>query len=96
MDAQTTPSDPRLVCNGCGDIHSWARLVDLPDGRVVGNCSEDYRRYCEAVWLLKKKRSKRTRIEYLDEIQKIRGVQARIDLRDEMMKIWELKKEQQA
>ncbi len=65
--------------------------MELADGRVVGNYSEDYRRYCEAVWVLKKKRSKRTRIEYLDAVEEKRGVKARLELREEMMKLWELK-----
>lgn len=76
---------------GCGDIHSDARLVELPDGRVVGNYSEDYRRYHEALWVLKKKRSKRTRIEYLDAVEEKRGIKARTELREEMMRIWESK-----
>lgn len=81
---------------GCGDIHPDARLIELPDGRAVGNYSEAWRLYCEAVWVLKKKRSKRTRIEYLDAIAQKRGVQARIDLRAEMMRIWRYKEEKKA
>lgn len=83
--------DQRLHCHACGGIHRNARLLELPDGRVVGNYSEDYRRYCEAVWVLKKKRSKRTRLEYLDAVAEKRGVQARVELREEMLRIWDAK-----
>lgn len=57
----------------------------------MGNYSEAWRIYCEAVWVLKKKRSKRTRIEYLDAVEEKRGIKARTELREEMMKLWEMK-----
>lgn len=84
----SSASDDRLRCYGCGDIHPGARLVELSDGRVVGSYSEEYRRYCEAVWVLKKKRSKRTRIEYLDGVAEKRGRKAREELREEMLRVW--------
>lgn len=84
----SSASDERLRCHGCGHIHPNARLVELSDGRVVGSYSEEYRRYCEAVWVLKKKRSKRTRIEYLDGVAEKRGRKAREELREEMLRIW--------
>lgn len=90
----SSASDDRLRCHGCGDIHPGARLVELSDGRVVGSYSEEYRRYCEAVWVLKKKRSKRTRIEYLDAVEEKRGIKARTELREEMMRIWNAKQEE--
>jgi len=80
--------DERLRCYGCGHIHPGSRLIKLSDGRVVGSYSDDYRRYCEAVWVLKKKRSRRTRIEYLDAVAERRGEKARQELREEMLKIW--------
>ena len=61
----------------------------MADGREMGSYSEEYRLYCEAAWLLRKKRSKRTRIEYLDAVAEKRGVQARIDLREEMLRQWQ-------
>lgn len=88
----SSESDDRLRCYGCGDIHPGSRLIELSDGRVVGSYSDDYRRYCEAVWVLKKKRSKRTRIEYLDAVAERRGEKARQELREEMMRIWKEKK----
>lgn len=91
MDAVPTPNDPRLVCYSCGAVHRWARLVDLPDGRVVGNYSEDYRRYCEAVAVLKKYRVKRTRQDYLAIVAEKRGTQAMVELREEMLRIWKWK-----
>lgn len=88
----SSESDDRLRCYGCGHIHPGSRLIELSDGRVVGSYSDDYRRYCEAVWVLKKKRSKRTRIEYLDAVAERRGEKARQELREEMLKIWKEKK----
>jgi len=81
--------DPRLLCRGCGRLHVGARLVKLPDGREVGSYSEEFRQYNEAAWVLRKKRSRRTRIEYLDAVGEKRGEKARQALRDEMMRIWE-------
>lgn len=85
----TESIDERLRCRACGQVHNeWARLVTLPDGRVVGNYSEDYRRYSEAAWVLRKFRVKRTRQEYLAKVQELRGVDAMMDLRKEMLEIW--------
>ena len=53
-----------LVCPGCGLTHGDSRLVELPDGRVVGNYSNAYRLYCEAKWVLKNKRTKNTRRKF--------------------------------
>jgi hypothetical protein len=64
-------------------------VVKVADGREMGSYSEEYRLYCEAAWLLRKKRSKRTRIEYLDAVAEKRGVQARVDLREEMLRQWQ-------
>lgn len=86
--------DERLRCRGCGEVHSHARIVTLPDGREVGNYSEEHRRYWEANWVLKRYRSKRTRQAYLDEIERIRGFEAKMELREEMLKIWTWKKGQ--
>ena len=83
--------DERLRCHSCGAVHKWAKLVELPDGRVVGNYSEEYRRYGEARWVLRKFRSKSTRLKYLAAVEEKRGAQARRELREEMMKIWEAK-----
>jgi hypothetical protein len=77
------------VCYGCGQVHPEAKLVRLPDGREVGTYSEEYRRYHEAAWVLRKKRSKRTRLEYLDAVAEKRGVEARIALREEMLRQWQ-------
>ena len=86
--------DERLKCVACGKVHSHARIVKTEDGREMGNYSEEWRRYCEAKWVLKRYRSKRTRQEYLNEVEKERGYQPKMDLRDEMLKIWEWKKGQ--
>lgn len=86
-----TPQDEGLACPQCGQIHKGARWVDLPDGRRVSSYSEEYRRYHEAAWVLRKKRSKRTRLEYLDAVAEKRGVEARIALREEMLRQWQHK-----
>jgi hypothetical protein len=84
--------DERLRCRGCGEVHSHAKIVSLPDGREVGNYSEEHRRYWEANWVLKRYRSKRTRQEYLSRIEELRGFEAKMELRDEMLRIWNWKK----
>lgn len=73
---------------GCGQVHAGAKVVRVPDGREMGTYTEEWRRYCEATWLLRKKRAKRTRQDYLDLVQEKRGVQARLDLREELLIIW--------
>lgn len=93
-DATATKSDPddvQLACRCCGGIHADARLVSLPDGRVVGNYSEEHRIYYEAAWVLKRYRTKKTRMAYLDAVEEKRGLAARLALRQEMMRIWEKK-----
>lgn len=85
-------SDERLKCEACGEIHSHARLVKLFDGREVGNYSREWRLHCEAKWVLRMKRSKRTRMEYLDQVEQRRGLPAKLELREEMLKIYEARK----
>jgi hypothetical protein len=85
--------DERLKCHACGEVHSHARLVTTVDGREMGNYSEEWRRYNEAKWVLKRYRSKRTRQEYLDKVEELRGYPAKMELRDEMLKIWTWKKD---
>lgn len=96
MDAldSSSESDEALRCRGCGGIHAGARLVNLPDGRRVGNYSEEHRMYYEAAWVLKRYRTKKTRLAYLDAVEEKRGRTARMALREEMMRIWEHKQTQ--
>ena len=56
--------DPRLKCFSCGEVHERARIVKTIDGREMGNYQDEWRRYHEAMWVLKKYRSKRTRIRF--------------------------------
>lgn len=84
--------DERLRCWTCGKVHDGAKVVRLPNGEEVGNYSEEFRRWHEAAWVLKRYRSKRTRLEYLNAVQEKRGVQARNELREEMVKVWNWKK----
>lgn len=86
-------SEPDLRCYGCGQVHAGARLVELPDGRQVGSHSEAYRRYTEAVWVLKnlpdkhRDKSRMTKFKYLQDIELRRGRQARVELREEMLRV---------
>ena len=86
-------SDDPLACPQCGRVHSAARMVRLSYGAVVSSYSEDYRRYCEASWVLKKFRSKRTRVEHLAAVARRRGEQAAAELRAEMLRVYNHKKE---
>lgn len=86
--------DPRLRCFACGEVHERARIVKTHDGREMGNYSEEWRRYHEAKWVLKKYRSKNTRRKYLLVIEANRGVQAMLELRAEMMLQYNWKKGQ--
>jgi hypothetical protein len=87
-DVRVSLSDSRLHCLGCGKVHPGAKVVRVPDGREMGTYTEEWRQYCEATWLLRKKRTKHTRQDYLDLVQEKRGVQARLDLREELLIIW--------
>lgn len=93
-DDKTDGVDPRLLCYACGEVHERAKIVKTMDGREVGNYSEEWRRYCEAKYVLKQFRTKRTRMGYLNRIQEIRGEQAMWQLREEMMRLWKWKEEQ--
>lgn len=84
--------DERLRCHSCGKVHEHARIVRLPNGEEVGNYTEAFRRWHEAAWVLKRYRSKRTRLEYLSAVEDKRGTQARNELREEMLKVWNWKK----
>jgi hypothetical protein len=86
-------SDDALACPQCGRVHPSARMVRLPYGAVVSSYSEDYRRYCEANTVLKRFRSKRTRMQHLAAVANRRGEQAAAELRAEMLRVWQHKEE---
>lgn len=81
-------SDDPLACPQCRRVHPSARMVRLSYGPVVSSYSEDYRRYCEANTVLKKFRTKKTRMVYLAAVANKRGEQAAAELRAEMLRIW--------
>ena len=81
----------RPSCFACGKVHRWARLVRLPNGRTVGNYSDEYRVYCEAKWVFRKFRSKRTRQLYLQEVANVRGQAGYDKLYNAMLDIWKRK-----
>ena len=59
--------------------------VTLRDGRVVSSNSEAWRLECEARTILKR----RDRKEYLEKVRQKRGVDAAVELRNEMLAIKE-------
>ena len=65
----------------CNDIAT--ALVTLRDGRVVSSSSEAWRLECEARTILKR----RDRKEYLEKVRQKRGVDAAVELRNEMLAI---------
>ena len=83
--------DERLRCYQCGEVHEAARIVKTVDGREMGNYQDEWRRYHEAMWVLKKYRSKRTRMEYLGKVREHRGEEQMQKLRAEMLLLWQWK-----
>ena len=67
----------------CNDIAT--ALVTLRDGQVVSSSSEAWRLECEAKTVLKR----RDRKEYLEKVRQKRGVDAAVELRNEMLAIKE-------
>ena len=65
----------------CNDIAT--ALVTLRNGRVVSSSSEAWRLECEARTILKR----RDRKEYLEKVRQKRGVDAAVELRNEMLAI---------
>ena len=67
------------------DLHQMTTdvLVTLRDGRVVSSSSEAWRLECEARTILKR----RDRKEYLEKVRQKRGVDAAVELRNEMLAI---------
>lgn len=74
--------DGRLNCDSCGARHDSATSKHLPDGTVVPLQSRAYALYCEAQtvlrWPIKKRR------EYLEQVEKFRGMSGRRELEDEI------------
>jgi hypothetical protein len=87
------------LCRVKNDTHEW-RLEDwreyrdlhqmttdvsvtLRDGRIVSSSSEAWRLECEARTILKRKDRK----EYLEKVRQKRGVDAAVELRNEMLAI---------
>jgi hypothetical protein len=87
-------SDERLKCYACGEVHETARIVRTRDGREMGSYSRQWFMYNEAVWVLKKFRSKRTRQEYLGRVKENRGEAEMNKLRAEMLLQWKWKEGQ--
>jgi hypothetical protein len=84
----------RPICFACGQLHPTSRLVRLPNGKSVGNYSDEYRLYCEAQWVFRKFRTKRTRQLYLSQVANVRGQTGYDKLYAAMLDIWKRKQEQ--
>ena len=72
-----------MDCLGCNLIETAP--VTLRDGRVVCSSCEAWRLECEARMVLKR----RDRKEYIEKIRQRRGVDAAVELRNEMLAIKE-------
>ena len=91
-----------LACRSCGQVHPDAKQVTLPDGRVVGSYSSEYRAYTEAKWVLEKlpvtvnKRRKSTpqisRREYILSVGQRRGEAAMHELAANVRELWKASK----
>ena len=84
--------DDRLRCLACNQFHRPSRLLHLPDGRTVGNYSEEYRLYAEAAGVLKRFRTRKTRQLHLSRVAEVRGHAAYEQLRNAMLEIYEREK----
>ena len=72
-----------MICLGC--LYIETAPVTLRDGRVVCSNCEAWRLECEARMVLKR----RDRKEYLEKVRQRRGVDAAVELRNEMLAIKE-------
>jgi hypothetical protein len=70
-----------MICSGCLYIETLP--VTLRDGRVVCSNCEAWRLECEARMVLARKDRK----EYLEKIRQKRGMDAAVELRNEMLAI---------
>ena len=89
-DGTRTDADGRDVCFACNQRHDNARLVTLPDGTEVGLQSKEYALYCEAKTVLSWTKVRRT--EYLERVEKARGVAGREALAKEILRWYEIKR----
>lgn len=87
-----------LRCLACGEIHDGAGIKTLPDGSQVGGYSERWRAYTEARWVFKKYPAKptrtrrKTRAQYINEVEQVRGKDAADQLKRDLIEIWRASK----
>jgi len=84
-DGEGLDLDGRLACYACGKRHDSAIAKYLPDGTIVGLQSNAFALYCEAQYVLSK-RSKEKRREYLERVEKSRGISGKEELQREIMR----------
>jgi hypothetical protein len=70
------------LCYACNKRHDNARMID---GMWIH--SEEYRRACEAKYVLSRK-SKKVRQEYLSLVEQKRGEVARRELEQEILRLY--------
>jgi hypothetical protein len=98
--AKVTGKKATKVKTGAGSVETATKddkqgLSVIPySGKTVSTDSEEWRRYCEAVWVFKKYRTKNTRQRYLADVFDKRGEQGRKALFNEMVLIHRWKDEQ--
>ena len=76
--------DGGLDCYACGKRHDNATAKHLPDGTVVGLQSKEFALYCEAITVLRWPKKKRQ--DYLEQVERARGVDAKDELAKEIMR----------
>lgn len=91
-DGEGSSLDGRLACYACGERHDSAVAKYLPDGTVVGLQSKEFALYCETQYVLKI-RSKEKRREYLERVEKARGMSGRDELQREIMRWFNVQKQ---
>jgi len=91
-DGQGSGVDGRLACYACGERHDSAVAKHLPDGIVVGLQSKEFALYCEAKYVLNLKGKDRRR-EYLDRVEKARGMSGRDELQREIVRWFNVQKQ---
>lgn len=76
-------------CTECNRIHWEPRFVEV-DGQMICTHSEAWRRECEIRYALmlpdKARKPRITKLDYLNGIEKERGLEARTKLRNEMIR----------
>ena len=85
---KTAADDTRKYCYQCEKVHDWAVVYELFDGRIVGSETKEMAFVNLAYIVLRNRRSKASRVEFLRTFEVKNGKAAKDRLRGEMLKIW--------